>query len=211
MLMIIFFQLASSYFALGPFQSLLQRMNIKTSSQNNKNTSYLSTSLPPPSSQPRFNDETNGLNDLNLDSPSHHHHHQPSINHQQHHYHHHHYQPSQQQQQQMSKTWTNGANVSSIQSTIYPPSSPKPSYNSSSNNNLNNTYSSGSNSSSYSNSGNRHFRNTANSGPSAILRMKIKIPAAEESSRSTIKLSTPTVYNMNKLKIDSSEATGMFY
>ena len=182
-------------------------MNIKTSSQNNKNTSYLSSSLPP-SSQPRFNDETNGLNYLNLDSPSHHHHHQqPSINHQQHDY-----QPSQQQhrQQQMSKTWTNGTNVSNIQSTIYPPSSPKPSYNSSSNN-LNNTYSSGSNSSSYSNSGNRHVRNTANSGPSAILRMKIKIPAAEESSRSTIKLSTPTVYNMNKLKIDSSEATGMFY
>jgi len=175
-------------------------MNIKTSSQNH-NLSSSSSSLAL-SSQPRFNDETNGLHYLNLNSPSNHHHQQPSIDHQ------HHYHPfqQQQQQQQMSKTWTNGANISNIQSTIYPPSSPKPSYNNS--NNLNNTYSSGS--SSNSNSGNRNVRNTTNSGPSAIVRMKIKIPAAEESSRSSLKLSIPTVYNMNKIKIDSSEATGMY-
>lgn len=194
-----YFQFAS-YFS-GPFQSLLQRMNIKTSSQNHKSTSYLSSSSSlVPSSQPRFHDETNGLHYLNLDSPSNHHHQLPSIDHQ------HHYHPSQQnqQQQQLSKTWTNGANISNIQSTIYPPSSPKPSNNSS--NNLSNTYSS----SSISNSGNRNFRNTTNSGPSAIVRMKIKIPAAEESSRSSMKLSIPTVYNMNKIKIDSSEATGMY-
>lgn len=168
-------------------------MNIKTSSQNH-NLSSSSSSLAL-SSQPRFNDETNGLHYLNLNSPSNHHHQQPSIDHQ------HHYHPFQQQQQQLSKTWTNGANISNIQSTIYPPSSPKPSYNNS--NNLNNTYSSGS-------SSNRNVRNTTNSGPSAIVRMKIKIPAAEESSRSSLKLSIPTVYNMNKIKIDSSEATGMY-
>lgn len=176
-------------------------MNIKTSSQNHKSTSYLSSSSSlAPSSQPRFNDETNGLHYLNLDSPSNHHHQQPSIDHQ------HNYHPFQrkQQQQQLSKTWTNGANIANIQSTIYPPSSPKPSYNTSYN--LSNTYSS----SSISNSGNRNVRNTTNSGPSAVVRMKIKIPAAEESSRSSMKLSIPTVYDMNKMKIDSSEATGMY-
>jgi hypothetical protein len=173
-------------------------MNIKTSSQNHNLPSSSSSSLAP-SSQPRFNDETNGLHYLNLNSPSNHLHQQPSIDHQ------HLYHPFQ-QQQQLSKTWTNGANISNIQSSIYPPSSPKPSYNNS--NNLSNTYSSGS--SSNSNSGNRNVRNTTNSGPSAIVRMKIKIPAAEESSRSSLKLSIPTVYNMNKIKIDSSEATGMY-
>jgi len=136
----------------GPFQSLLQRMDIHA---NKKTSSSLS---PPSSSSLQFQSkltDTNGLHYLNLDSPSHHH------------------------QQQHNSNSLNNTNASS------------------------NT-----NGRSSSSSGSRHVRNTTNSGQSAVLRMKIKIPAAEEPNRTSMKLSVPAVYNMNNMKIDSSEATG---